>query len=41
MTTKEYIEKFLKIKTKDILEKIVPFSEHRVTIVDLAWEVED
>ena len=31
----------VKISTKDVLEKIVPFSEHEITVVDLAWETEE
>ena len=31
----------LKIKTRDVIEKIIPYSEHDITIVDLLWEMED
>lgn len=31
----------LKISTKDVIEKIVPFSKHEITVVDLAWETEE
>ena len=31
----------LKISAKDVIEKIVPFSKHEVTVVDLAWETEE
>ena len=31
----------LKIYTKDIIEKVIPHSGHDITVVDLAWEVEE
>ena len=30
----------LKIKTKDVVEKVVPYSGHDITVVDLPWETE-
>lgn len=30
----------LKIKTKDIIDSFVPYTEHDITVVDLAWEYE-
>ena len=31
----------LKISAKDVTEKIVPFSNHEITIVDLPWESDE
>ncbi|MBQ8830875.1 MAG: prolyl-tRNA synthetase associated domain-containing protein [Oscillospiraceae bacterium] len=31
----------LKIAVKDIIEKVVPYSGHDITVVELAWEIEE